>query len=48
MQRKTESLIEPAILNDRTSKIFRYVEAYNQMDVENMIADFYDADELLN
>lgn len=48
MQRKTESLIEPAILNDRTSKIFRYVEAYNQMDVENMIADFADGIIFLN
>lgn len=34
--------IEPSILNNRTEKIFKYVEAYNQMDVENMIADFSD------
>jgi Uncharacterized conserved protein (DUF2358). len=30
------------VLNDRTDKIFRYVEAYNKIDVENMIADFAD------
>lgn len=34
--------IEPSILNNRTEKIFKYVEAYTQMDVENMIADFSD------
>lgn len=31
---------EASILNNRTEIIFKYVEAYNQMDVENMIADF--------
>ncbi|VTR49159.1 nuclear transport factor 2 family protein [Sphingobacterium thalpophilum] len=37
-----KALMQPNILNDRTNKIFRYVEAYNKMDVENMIADFAD------
>ena len=31
-----------SVLNERTEKIFKYVEAYNQMDAENMIADFSD------
>ncbi|MBB1643068.1 hypothetical protein A9970_03755 [Sphingobacterium sp. UME9] len=31
-----------SVLNGRTEKIFKYVEAYNQMDAENMIADFSD------
>ena len=34
--------MQPIILNDRTNKIFRYVQAYNSMDVENMITDFAD------
>ncbi len=37
-----KALMQPNILNDRTNKIFRYLEAYNNMDVENMIADFDD------
>jgi len=36
------SLPGAPVLNDRTDKIFRYVEAYNKIDVENMIADFAD------
>ncbi len=31
-----------SVLNKRTEKIFKYVEAYNQMDAKNMIADFSD------
>ena len=31
-----------SVLNERTEKIFKYVEAYNQMDAKNMIADFSD------
>lgn len=42
MEEKTQSLIDPSVLNDRTTKVFNYVEAYNNMDVENMIADFDD------
>ncbi|VXD04458.1 conserved hypothetical protein [Sphingobacterium multivorum] len=30
------------ILNNRFEKIFRYLDAYNKMDDENMIADFAD------
>lgn len=30
------------ILNNRSEKIFRYLDAYNKMDDENMIADFAD------
>lgn len=42
MEEKTQSLINPSVLNDRTTKVFNYVEAYNNMDVPNMIADFSD------
>ncbi len=31
-----------SVLNKRTEKIFKYIEAYNQMDAKNMIADFSD------
>lgn len=37
-----KALMQPNILNDRTEKIFRYLDAYNKMEVENMIADFAD------
>ena len=37
-----KALMQPIILNDRTNKIFRYVQAYNNMAVENMIVDFTD------
>ncbi|WP_343539735.1 nuclear transport factor 2 family protein [Sphingobacterium thalpophilum] len=40
--------MEPAILNDRTNKIFRYVEAYNSMDVGKMTVDFDDQIVFLN
>lgn len=35
-----KALMQPNILNDRTEKIFRYLDAYNKMDAENMIANF--------
>ncbi|CAM3688879.1 nuclear transport factor 2 family protein [Sphingobacterium sp. arapr2] len=31
-----------SVLNDWTNKVFTYVEAYNSMDVKNMVADFSD------
>lgn len=37
-----KGLMQSNILNDRTTKIFRYVQAYNSMEVKNMIADFSD------
>ena len=37
-----KGLMQPNILNDRTTKIFRYMQAYNSMEVKNMIADFSD------
>jgi len=40
MESKAQILTSASFLNDRTEKIFRYVQAYNRMDVENMIADF--------
>lgn len=42
MEANGKALTEPSILNNRTEKIFKYVEAYNEMNVENMIADFAD------
>lgn len=42
MENKVPKLTGASTLNDRTEKVFRYVEAYNQMDVEDMITDFYD------
>jgi len=42
MNANLKALIDPYILSNRTHKIFKYVEAYNQMDVKNMIADFSD------
>lgn len=45
---KTQSLMEPAVLNDRTNKIFSYVEAYNSMDVGKMTVDFDDQIVFLN
>lgn len=40
-----QALTEPSILSNRTEKIFKYVKAYNEMNVESMITDF--ADEIL-
>jgi len=31
-----------SVLNDSTEKVFKYVEAYNDMNLESMIADFAD------
>ncbi len=42
------ALMQPNILNDRTNKVFKYVEAYNQMDVEDMIAHLDDGIVFLN
>lgn len=42
------ALMQPNILNDRTNKVFRYVEAYNKMDVEDMIAHLDDGIVFLN
>lgn len=42
MENKVPKLTGASTLNDRTEKVFRYVEAYNQMDVEDMITDFDD------
>lgn len=42
------ALMQPNILNDRTEKIFRYLNAYNEMDVEKMIVDFDDEIVFLN
>ncbi len=37
-----QKLTSAAALNNRTEMAFRYVEAYNEMNVESMIADFDD------
>ncbi|WP_398452151.1 nuclear transport factor 2 family protein [Sphingobacterium thalpophilum] len=42
MENQLAKLMSASVLNDRTTKVFNYLEAYNQMDVENMIADFAD------
>ncbi|MGE8426709.1 MAG: nuclear transport factor 2 family protein [Sphingobacterium sp.] len=42
MENQLPKLMSASVLNERTEKIFKYVEAYNQMDTENMIADFSD------
>ncbi|MDF2516634.1 MAG: hypothetical protein K0R59_1930 [Sphingobacterium sp.] len=42
MENTVQKLTSASVLNDRTEKIFRYVEAYNKMDVEDMIANFDD------
>ncbi|MCW8313500.1 nuclear transport factor 2 family protein [Sphingobacterium sp. InxBP1] len=42
MENQLAKLMSASVLNERTEKIFKYIEAYNQMDVENMIADFSD------
>ena len=45
MEENMKALTEPSILSNRTEKIFKYVKAYNEMNVESMITDF--ADEIL-
>ncbi|MGJ1436071.1 nuclear transport factor 2 family protein [Sphingobacterium siyangense] len=42
MENQLAKLMSASVLNARTEKIFKYVEAYNQMDAENMIANFSD------
>lgn len=42
MENTVKKLTSASVLNDRTEKIFQYVEAYNKMDVEDMIANFDD------
>ncbi len=42
MENQLPKLMSASVLNERTEKIFKYVEAYNQMDAENMIVDFSD------
>ncbi|RKE55362.1 nuclear transport factor 2 family protein [Sphingobacterium detergens] len=42
MENTVQKLTSASVLNDRTEKIFRYVEAYNKMDVEDMVANFDD------
>lgn len=48
MENQVPRLISATVLNDRSEKIFRYLDAYNKMDVENMIADFDDEIVFLN
>ncbi len=43
-----KGLMQPNILNERTTKIFRYVDAYNKMNVKSMITDFGDGIVFLN
>lgn len=42
MENQEPKLTSASLLNERTEKIFRYLNAYNKMDVEKMIADFDD------
>lgn len=42
MENQVSRLTSAPVLNDRSEKIFRYLDAYNKMEVENMIADFSD------
>ena len=48
MENQVPRLISAIVLNDRSEKIFRYLDAYNKMEVENMIADFDDGIVFLN
>ena len=48
MENQLPKLMSASVLNERTEKIFRYLDAYNKMDVENMIADFDDGIVFLN
>ncbi|MFU1856609.1 nuclear transport factor 2 family protein [Sphingobacterium sp. NGMCC 1.201703] len=45
MENQIPKLTSASFLNERTEMVFRYVEAYNQMDLENMTANF--ADEII-
>lgn len=42
MEDETKKLASVSVLDARIHKIFRYVEAYNNMDLKNMITDFAD------
>ena len=42
MENQEPKLTSASLLNERTEKIFRYLNAYNKVDVEKMIADFDD------
>ncbi|MGJ1237757.1 nuclear transport factor 2 family protein [Sphingobacterium multivorum] len=48
MKNQLPKLMSASVLNERTEKIFRYLDAYNKMDVENMMADFDDGVVFLN
>ena len=48
MENQVPRLTSAPVLNDRSEKIFRYLDAYNKMEVENMIADFDDGIVFLN
>lgn len=48
MEEKGKVLTEPYVLNKRTEIVFKYIEAYNEMNVEGMIADFADDIVFLN
>jgi hypothetical protein len=48
MENQLPRLTNALVLNDRTQKIFHYLDAYNKMDVESMIADFDDVIVFLN
>src|SRR5690606_13795732 len=47
---ETESIFlpNPEILNERTDKIYQYIEAYNQFDVPNMVVNMSDTIIFLN
>ncbi len=42
MENQAPRLTSATVLSDRTKKIFKYLVAYNEMNVESMIADFTD------
>lgn len=42
------SLPNPRVLNERTDKIYQYIEAYNQLDVPNMVVNMSDTIIFLN
>ena len=42
MENQLLKLMSASVLNDSTEKVFKYVEAYNDMNLESMIADFAD------
>lgn len=42
MENQVSKLTNASFVNEKTEKIFWYLNAYNKMDVEKMIADFDD------